>query len=142
MSTPETLARAVLDALNDRQLERLRDLITDDFVDHGSPVALSPGPDGYIAILTFVTEVLQIRYVIHDVVASGDKVAVLATAHGINAVTPEGIEPTMKPYAMRTAHFFRARDGRLCEHWGVRDELDALYQVGALHPPIITVGNS
>src|SRR4029079_18887064 len=100
MSTPETLARAVLDALNDRQLERLRDLVTDDFVDHGSPVALSPGPAGYLAILTFVTEVLQIRYVIHDVVASGDKVAVLATAHGINAVTPEGIEPTMNPYAM------------------------------------------
>ena len=33
---------------------------------------------------------------------------------------------------MKTAHFFRARDGRLCEHWGIRDELDVLYQVGAL----------
>ena len=33
---------------------------------------------------------------------------------------------------MKTAHFFRSRDGRLCEHWGIRDELDVLYQVGAL----------
>jgi hypothetical protein len=32
---------------------------------------------------------------------------------------------------------FDARDGRLCEHWGVRDELDVLYQVGALAPPEI-----
>jgi hypothetical protein len=23
----------------------------------------------------------------------------------------------------------------MCEHWGVRDELDVLYQVGALSPP-------
>ena len=35
--------------------------------------------------------------------------------------------------AMKTAHFFRSRDGLLCEHWGIRDELDVLYQVGALH---------
>lgn len=139
MNTAERLARATLDAMNNRDLERIRDLVTDDFVDHGSPVPLPAGPEGYIAILTFVTEVLQIRYELHDVVAAGDMVAVRATAHGINAVTPIGIEPTMKPYAMQTAHFFRARDGRLCEHWGIRDELDVLFQVGALHPPALPV---
>ncbi len=40
--------------------------------------------------------------------------------------------------AMKTAHFSRSRDGRLCEHWGIRDELDVLYQVGALTPPEMT----
>jgi predicted ester cyclase len=131
----ESLALAVLDALNSRQLDRIHDLVTDDFVDHGSPVALPPGPDGYIAILTFVTDVLQITYEVDDVIAQGDAVAVRGTAHGINAVAPEGIEPTGRPYAMKTAHFFRSRDGRLCEHWGIRDELDVLFQVGALRPP-------
>jgi predicted ester cyclase len=139
VNTTEQLARAVMDALNDRDLERIRDLVTDDFVDHGSPVALPPGPDGYIAILTFVTEVLQIRYELEDVVASGDTVAMRATAHGVNAVAPQGIEPTMRPYAMKTAHFFRSRDGRLCEHWGIRDELDVLFQVGALIPPALSL---
>jgi predicted ester cyclase len=139
MNTTEQLARAVLDALNDRDLERIRELVTDDFVDHGSPVPLPPGPDGYIAILTFVTEVLQIRYELEDVVASGDTVALRATAHGVNAIAPQGIEPTMRPYAMKTAHFFRSRDGRLCEHWGIRDELDVLFQVGALAPPALPV---
>jgi hypothetical protein len=43
----------------------------------------------------------------------------------------------MRPYAMKTAHFFRARGDRLCEHWGIRDELDVLYQVGALSPPTV-----
>jgi hypothetical protein len=38
---------------------------------------------------------------------------------------------------MKTAHFFRARKARLSEHWGIRDELDVLYQVGALAPPAI-----
>ena len=73
MHTPiEALATAVIEAMNSRQLETIRDLVTDDFVDHGSPVPLPPGPDGYIAILTFVTTVLQVRYEVHDVVA-GDR---------------------------------------------------------------------
>jgi predicted ester cyclase len=134
MNAIESLATGVIDAMNSRQLERIRGLVTDDFVDHGSPVPLPPGPDGYIAILTFVTTVLQVTYEVHDIVAAGDTIAIRATAHGVNAAAPQGIEPTGRPFAMKTAHFFRSRDGRLCEHWGVRDELDVLYQVGALTP--------
>jgi predicted SnoaL-like aldol condensation-catalyzing enzyme len=132
------LVADLIDAMNAGQLEKIRDLVTDDFVDHGSPIPLPPGADGYIAILTFVTTVLKVRYGVHDIVASGDIVAIRATAHGVNAVAPQGIEATGTPFAMKTAHFFRSRDGRLCEHWGIRDELDVLYQVGALTPPEIT----
>ena len=133
-NSTQALAAEVFDAMTTGQLEKICDLVTDDFVDHGSPAPLPPGPDGYIAILTFVTTVLKVRYEVHDIVAAGDMVAIRATAHGVNAVAPQGIEPTGKPFAMKTAHFFRSRDGRLCEHWGVRDELDVLYQVGALTP--------
>ena len=47
-------------------MDRIHDLLTDDFVDHGPPVSPTPGPDGHITILTFVTTVLQIRYEVHD----------------------------------------------------------------------------
>jgi predicted ester cyclase len=137
----EALVTQLTDAMNSRRLENIRDLVTDDFVDHGSPVPLPPGADGYIAMLPFVTAVLQVRYDVHDIVATGDTVAIRATAHGVNNLSPQGIETTGKPFAMKTAHFFRVRDGRLCEHWGVRDELDVLYQVGALNPPVIPVSN-
>ena len=136
-TTNESLVDGVFTAMNSRQLERIRDLVTDDFVDHGSPVPLPPGPDGYIAILTFVTTMLQVHYEVHDVVSAGDTIAIRATAHGVNAVSPRGVDVTGRPFAMKTAHFFRIRDGRLCEHWGIRDELDVLYQVGALAPPAI-----
>ena len=134
---PKQLVIDLMDAMNTGELARIHDLVTDDFVDHGSPAPVPPGPDGYIAILTFVTSVMQIRYELHDVICDGDTVAVRATAHGVNAVAPQGIEPTGRPFAMKTAHFFRCRDGRLAEHWGVRDELDVLYQVGALTPPTL-----
>jgi len=137
MHTPTQLVTELLDAMNTRQLDKIRHLVTDDFVDHGSPVPLPPGPDGYIAILTFVTSVLQVRYEVDDVISDGDTVALRATANGVNAVSPQGIAATGRPFAMKTAHFFRCRDGRLCAHWGIRDELDVLYQVGALAPPAL-----
>jgi predicted ester cyclase len=136
-NSTQALAAEVFDAMNTGQLEKIRDLVSDDFVDHGFPVPMPPGPDSYIAILTFVTTVLRVRYEVCDIVAAGDMVAIRATGHGVNAVSPQGIEATGKPFAMKTAHFFRSRDGRLCEHWGVRDELDVLCQVGALTPPEI-----
>ena len=136
MNVAELTARAVFDAINNRDLERIPELVTDDFVDHGAPPGLvPPGPKGYMAVLGFVTNVLGIRYEVHDVVASGDLIAVRATGHGIHASDHLGFPATGKPYAMESMHLYRTEGDRLSEHWGVRDELGALYQVGALTPP-------
>jgi predicted ester cyclase len=133
MTPAERAARAVLDVFESGDLERIRDLVTDDFVDHGAPPGLvPPGPDGYIAVLRFLVDVLQIRYEVHDVVADSDRVAIRATAHGVHTSGHLGVPPTGKPYAMPTMHLYRAEGDRLAEHWGVRDELGALVQVGAM----------
>ena len=112
-------------------MDRIHDLLTDDFVDHGPPVSPTPGPDGHITILTFVTTVLQIRYEVHDVICDGDMVAIRASAHGVNAVSP-GHRADRSALRDEDRAHYRSRDGRPCAHWGVRDEL---YQVGALTPP-------
>jgi hypothetical protein len=67
---------------------------------------------------------------------------VVGGKNGEACLPGENVFGEVIPSELKTAHLFRARDGRLCEHWGVRDELDVLYQLGALHPPIVTVGNS
>jgi predicted ester cyclase len=136
MTPTERAARAVLDALNDRQPERVRELVTAEFVDHGAPPGLvPPGPDGYIAVLRFLIDVLQLRYEVHDVVADGDKVAIRATAYGIHNTDHLGVPATGRPYAMPTMHLYRGEGDRLAEHWGVRDELTVLQQVGAIPTP-------
>jgi predicted ester cyclase len=136
MTPTERATRAVLDALNDRQPERVRDLVTAEFVDHGAPPGLvPPGPDGYIAVLRFLIDVLQLRYEVHDVVADGDKVAIRATAYGVHNTDHLGVPATGRPYAMPTMHLYRGEGDRLAEHWGVRDELTVLQQVGAIPTP-------
>jgi predicted ester cyclase len=135
MNQTERAARALVDAINDRDLERIRDLVTDDFVDHGAPPGLvPPGPDGYITVMGFVTGVLDLRYEIHEVVVADDLVAFRATGHGLHRSDHLGVPATGRPYAMPSMHLYRGDGDRLAEHWGVRDELSVLYQVGALTP--------
>ena len=135
MNTAEKLARGVLDALCSGDIERAGPLVAEDFVDHGAPPWAPTGRAGYLQILGFLTSVLRLRYELHDVVADGDMVAIRATAHGIHNSDHLGFPATGKPYAMPTMHMYRHANGVLVEHWGVRDELGALWQVGALPVP-------
>jgi predicted ester cyclase len=135
MNTAEKLAREALQAFEDNDIERIGTLVVDDFVDHGAPPWAPQGRAGYVQIMGFVKHVLQVRYEIHEMVADGDRVAIRATAHGVHTTGHLGFAPTGKPYAMPTMHLFRAEGGLLAEHWGVRDELSVLWQVGALPAP-------
>jgi predicted ester cyclase len=135
LHTTEKLAREVIAAFHADDIARIGSLVTEDFVDHGAPPWAPRGRAGYLQILTFLTTTLKIRCEVHDMVADGDKVAIRATAHGVHHVDTLGFAPTGKPYAMPTMHLYRAEGGLLAEHWGVRDELSVLWQVGALRPP-------
>jgi len=130
-------ARAVIDAVNTKDLTAIPDLVTDDFVDHGSPFPLPPGPDGYTQILTFVTRVLDFKYEIADLFCTPERIVIRTIAHG-HAVAPvHGPDFAGRPYSMATIHIFRTDGDRLAEHWGVRDELGMLVQIGAMPAPTL-----
>ena len=128
-------AMRVFEAINTADLSCLPDCVTDDFVDHGSPFPIPPGPEGYRTILTFVTGVLRIRYEIVDVIETDDRLVLRATAHGVAVAGVHGPSVAGRPYVMETIHVYRTEGERLAEHWGVRDELGVLVQVGAMPGP-------
>ncbi len=128
-------ALAVFEAINARDLTGLDALVTADFVDHGSPFPLPPGPEGYRQVLTFVTGVLQIHYTLEDVFCTEDRIALRATARGIGVDAVHGPGAAGREYAMTTAHIYRTEGNRLAEHWGVRDEIAARIQLGVLAAP-------
>ncbi len=57
----------------------------------------------------------------------------IARAHGVAAV--HGPAAAGRPYEMTTIHIYRTVGDRLAEHWGVRDEVGAMVQMGVLPPP-------
>ena len=125
-------ARALLTAIGSGDLSLVDESVTDDFVDHGSPVPIPPGPEGYRRILTYVATVLDVRYELCEEIVTSDRIVVRARAHGRGVAAVHGPEAAGKPYAMDTVHVFRTEGPRLAEHWGVRDELGALVQLGVL----------
>ena len=130
-------AHAVFDAINSGDLTCIDAAVTADFVDHGSPFPLPPGPEGYRRVLTFVTQVLKISYTLDDVFATEDRIALRATARGIGVDEVHGPGSAGRPYQMTTAHFYRTEGDRLAEHWGVRDELGARIQLGTVRAPAL-----
>jgi steroid delta-isomerase-like uncharacterized protein len=135
VNTAERLAREALEAFAADDVEHIGTLVTEDFVDHGAPPWAPQGRAGYVQIMQFLKNVMQVRYEIHEMLADGDLVAARATVHGVHNTGHLGFPATGKPYAMPAMHLYRVRDGLLAEHWGVRDELSVLWQVGALPVP-------
>lgn len=128
-------AHAVFDAINSGDLSVLPQCVTDDFVDHGSPFAIEPGPDGYARILTWVTRVLRLQYEVVDVIETGDRIVLRAVARGPGVAEVHGPPAVGRDYAMSTIHVYRTDGDRLVEHWGVRDELGAMVQLGVVPAP-------
>ncbi|MFT4200519.1 ester cyclase [Gordonia sp. (in: high G+C Gram-positive bacteria)] len=128
-------AHAVFEAINSGDLSAIPDCVTDDFVDHGSPFPIPPGPDGYVRILTWVSGVLALRYEIVDTITIDDRIVLRAVAHGSGVAQIHGPEAVGHDYLMPTIHIYRTEGTRLAEHWGVRDEVGAMIQMGVIPAP-------
>lgn len=134
-NSAEALARRVIACFESGEIDRIGELVTEDFVDHGAPPWMPTGRAAYVGTMRWLKDVLRIRYEVAQVISQGDWVAARAIVHGVSTSDHLGFPPTGRPFAMETMHLYRARDGLLAEHWGVRDELGALWQTGALPAP-------
>lgn len=67
-------------------------------------------------------------------VAEGDLVVVHATRTATwQATSFRGVAtPTGRPVAVELVHMFRVRDGKITEHWAVRDDLGLMKQLGVI----------
>ncbi|MHA2788572.1 ester cyclase [Corynebacterium sp. S7] len=127
-------AQKVFAAINSGDLTSIPDCVTDDFVDHAAPFSIPAGPEGYTKILTFVTQVLKIRYDIEDTIETDDRLVFRTVAHGEGVPQVYGPKAEGKHYDMPTIHIYRTSGDRLAEHWATRDEVGAMVQMGALPP--------
>jgi predicted ester cyclase len=72
------------------------------------------------------------RIDIVDMVAEGDKVVMRITFSGTHQGSYMGIAPTGKHFTMELINITRVVNGKAVEHWGVRDDLGMLQQLGVI----------
>jgi len=72
---------------------------------------------------------------VNQLIAEGDMVAVRWSAQGTNTGTGNGLPATGKPARISGVTFFRVKDGKLAEEWGMIDMWGLLKQLGLAGSP-------
>ncbi len=118
-------------------LEVARELIHPDFVDHEPAHPEQPtGPESVRQTVRSLHDAFGgLRFEVRDEIAEGDKVVQLVTMTGRHTGPLMGQEPTGKRFAVRHVYIWRIQGGQIVEHWGSRDDLGLLQQLGLIPGP-------
>ena len=112
--------------------ETVDELLADDFVGHTWPSTGHPKDDLKAAIGRTSKGLSDTRFLVEDVIAEGDQVAVRLTAEATQTGELMGLPASGKRYSIGEIHIFRIRDGKVTEHWHQFDQMTMMKQLGAM----------
>jgi predicted ester cyclase len=126
--------RALQEIYANGDLELVDEVIHPDFVDHEPAHPDQPtGPESVRQTVRQLHGAFgELRFEVQDEIAEGDKVVQLVVMSGRHTGSLMGREPTGKEFAVRHVYIWRIAGGRIAEHWGSRDDLGLLGQLGLL----------
>jgi predicted ester cyclase len=111
------------------------ELCAPDAVNHAAAPGRQQGVENIVAVLEFSRRAQpDQRWVEQTVVAEGDLVVVYGRRESTwQASSFRGVDtPSGKRVSVELAHMFRVRDGKIAEHWAVRDDLGMMQQLGVI----------
>jgi predicted ester cyclase len=127
----KAVARRVLEEAfpaNDEDL--LREVISDEFVNHEAPEGTPPGLGSITMFMHLLNDAFsEQRWDIDDVIAEGDKVVLRCTHSGVHTGDFFGLPATGRRFAYRQMHIVRIVNGKGVEHWAVRDDASLMRQL-------------
>jgi predicted ester cyclase len=128
--------RAYEELLNQGNLAIADELVAPDFINHEAPPGRNRGPESMRGVATMLrTAFPDLRFTIEELVAEGDIVAGRLTMSGTHEGPLMGMQPTGRWVRQDHMHFVRFRDGKAVEHWGVRDDVGMMQQMGVMPEP-------
>ena len=111
-----------------------------DFAEEASNFERPVGREGILRVLEDIyTTFPDWSMEIEDMAAEGDNVVVRCRVSGthlgvgrlhVNGGKLVGIEPTGKRFGVQHIHWYKLRDGRIVDHYAVRDDLGMMSQLG------------
>jgi predicted ester cyclase len=138
----ETVVTEQVRLLNEGDVAGSAASFADEVLNHGTRV-----PRGGIeAVLRSLrTAMPDLHVQIDEMVSDGEVVVYRALLTGTHLGTPDMpfvqggvfamVEPSGKSIEMMQMHWFRVYDGKIVEHWAVRDDLTMARQLGVVADP-------
>lgn len=127
--------RLLGEVVGEGDMALIDELCATDVVNHAAAPERQHGVENLKAILTFTRGAQpDQRWIEQHVVAEGDLVVVYGRRDGTwQAPSFRGFDtPQNVPISVELAHMFRLHDGKIVEHWAVRDDLGMMQQLGAI----------
>jgi predicted ester cyclase len=127
----KALTRRVLDEMFEKgNLDAADELVHPEFVNHEAPPGSPQGPDGLKQTVEWLRGLWgPMRFDVEDQIGEGDKVVARVIMHGRQVGEFLGQPPSGKEFATKQIHIWRVEDGKLIEHWSVRDDLGQALQL-------------
>lgn len=131
----QLVRRLIEEVINTGAVDRMADFVSPDCVETDGKVRVVSGVAGMAAHVTAVRAVWEgLTLTVDRQIAEGEWVATQVTARGIHRGAWLGIRPTGRPAVMTGVNVDRVVDGRIVEHGGAANMLDALLEIGAVRP--------
>jgi len=139
MSAEESKAimRRFWEVWEEGDIDLLDKLLAPDYVNHTlAALDLPPGPEGVKEVVSmFRSGMPDLRVVIEDMIAEGDRVATRYALEGTHWGDLFSVAPTGRHLSIKSMTIERLSGGKIVEHWRVTDELDMMRQLGAIMAP-------
>jgi steroid delta-isomerase-like uncharacterized protein len=133
----KTTMRRYLDVFEQGNIDLLDELLAPDYVNRTPATPdLPTGPEGVKGVVSmFRSAMPDLRVVVEDMIAEGDKVATRYTLEGTHEGELFGVPPTGQRLSIKSMTVERVSEGQIREHWRVTDNLDMMQQLGVVPEP-------
>jgi predicted ester cyclase len=125
--------RYIEEVWNGHDLDAIDEVVAENYLNHATVPEHQRGAAEVRHVIEWLPSVFpDHRFDIEDAAADGDTVAVRGKCSGTHEGALWDISPTGERFAVQQSHWFRVSDGKVAEHWAVRDDLGMLKQLGVL----------
>ena len=128
----DLVRRYIEEVWSGHNLDAIDELVSPEYFNHAASTAEYQRGGAKLAVEWLLSVFPDHRFDIEDAAAEGDTVAVRGTMGGTHEGDLMGIAPTGKRVAVQQTHWFRVADGKVAEHWAVRDDLGMIRQLGVM----------
>ena len=128
----DLVRRYIEEVWNGHDLAAIDELVSPEYFNHAASTAEYQRGGAKLAVEWLLSVFPDHRFDIEDAAAEGDTVAVRGTMGGTHEGELMGIAPTGERVAVQQVHWFRVADGKVAEHWAVRDDLGMMRQLGVM----------
>ena len=133
----KTIVRRFWGVWEEGNIDLVDELLAPDYTNHSPGTPDQPtGPEGVKGVVAmFRSAIPDLRVVVEDMIAEGDKVAVRYTLEGTHEGELFGVPPTGQRLSIKSISVERVSDGKIREHWRITDTLDMMQQLGVIPAP-------